>query len=440
MFKHTNGWARVGIGAATLVLAAHSVPCRAHGSTERVSIGTSGVQGNGFSGNVPAISADGRFVAFISDASNLVPGDSNRVDDVFVRDRQLGTTRRVNVGPEGIQANNFNLFQQPAISADGRFVAFTSFASNLVPGDTNRTWDVFVRDRQRGTTRRVSVGSGGVQGNAASTDQSISADGRLVAFGSMTFNPEDTFFTDVFVRDRRKGTTQNVSLGLGGVQCGGDCFRPAISANGRFVAFTSIAPNLVRDDTNNAGDVFVHDRQAGTIGRVSVGPGGIQGNGDSGDDLLRPAVSADGRFVAFSSSASNLVSDDTNNKRDVFIHDRQTGTTRRVSLGQGGIQANDESLFPAISADGRIVAYTSYASNLVSGDTNYMYDVFVHDRRTGTTRRVSLGQGGAQGNGDSLFPAISADGRIVAFASDASNLVPRDTNGQADLFVRVLAP
>lgn len=438
MFKRTTSCVRVGIGVATLALAAHSVPCQAHGFTERVSIGTSGVQGNGFSGYIPAISADGRFVAFISDASNLVPGDSNRVDDVFVRDRQLGTTRRVNVGPDGIQANNFSFLYPPAISADGRFIAFTSFASNLVPVDTNRTWDVFVRDRQKATTRRVSVGPGGVQGNAASMDQSISADGRFIAFASMAFNPEDIYLTDVFVRDRRRGTTQNVSLGLGGAQCGGDCLRTAISANGRFVAFTSIAANLVPDDTNNAGDVFVHDRRSGTVGRVSVGLGGIQGNGSSGE--LHPAISADGRFVAFTSSASNLVPDDTNNEWDIFVHDRRNGTTRRMSIGPDGVQANGGSLGQAISADGRFVAFTSYASNLVRGDTNYVGDVFVRDRHTATTRRVSLGQGGVQGNSSSSNPAISADGRIVAFASDASNLVPRDTNGQADLFVRVLAP
>ena len=310
-----------------------TVPAWAHGITERVSVGPGGVQGNGTS-DYPAISADGRFVAFQSDATNLVPGDTNFLADVFVRDRQTGTTQRVSLGPGGRQGNGSSV--GPAISADGRVIAFVSNAPNLVPGDTNGMLDVFVRDRQTGTTRRVSLGQGGVQSNGSS-------------------------------------------------------FTPALSADGRFVAFQSAASNLVPGDTNGQPDVFVFDRKTGTTHRVNVGPGGVQAP-DGGSE---PALSANGRFVAFTSYSSNLVPGDTNFATDVFVRDRQTGTTRRVNLGPGGVEGDDSfgSARPAISADGRFVAFNSYATNLVPGDTNGLPDVFVRDRQTRTTRRVSLGPG-----------------------------------------------
>jgi Tol biopolymer transport system component len=223
-----------------------------------------------------------------------------------------------------------------------------------------------------------------------------------------------------------------VPVDAGGQQANSDSFEPAISAAGRFVAFASYASNLVPGDTNNDFDVFVRDRKAQVTQRVSVGPGGQQANGNS----FEPAISADGRLVAFSSGASNLVPGDTNGTSDVFVRDRKAQVTRRVSVGPGGQQANGESLKPAISAHGRLVAFSSGASNLVPGDTNGTSDVFVRDRVAQVTRRISVGPGGQQANGGSHSPAISADGRFVAFVSRASNLVAGDTNGASDVFVR----
>src|SRR5439155_1725953 len=199
----------------------------------------------------------------------------------------------------------------------------------------------------------------------------------------------------------------------------------------------SAASDLVAGDTNGVSDVFVHDRQTGTTERVSVASGGAQGNGSSGliGFAFPPALSADGRFIAFVSFATNLVAGDTNAATDVFVHDRQTETSRASCVASGGTEGNAASLGFALSADGRFVAFRSDATNLVAGDTNGTTDVFVHDRQTGATERMSVGSGGVQGNGFSAGPALSADGRFVAFRSVGTNLVAGDTNGATDVFV-----
>jgi len=398
---------------------------------QRVSVASSGVQGNGRS-CCPSISADGRFVAFASEASNLVPGDTNGAWDVFVYDRQTGEITRVSVASDGAQGNGDS--GGPAISADGRFVAFYSSASNLVPGDTNGVEDVFVHDRLTGQTTRVSVASDGAQGNDLSWQPSISADGRFVAFASRASNlvPGDTNGTwDVFVHDRLTGQTTRVSVASDGKEGNGFSFLPLISADGRFVAFTSEASNLAPGDTNPWWDVFVHDRLTGQTTMVSVASDGTPGNGAS----IGTSISGDGRFVAFSSSASNLAPGDTNGVIDVFVHDRLTGETTRVSVASDGAQGNASSDGGVLSGDGRFVVFFSASSNLAPGDTNAAMDVFLHDRQTGQTTRVSVASDGAQGNADSSGAAISADGRFVVFTSEASNLVPGDTNGTWDIFV-----
>src|SRR5260221_244418 len=239
----------------------------------------------------------------------------------------------------------------------------------------------------------------------------------------------------------RAQTTERVSVATGGAQ--GNANRTAfqfcsISAGGRVGAFQSDADNFVAGETNGVQDVFLRDRRSGTTERVSVGTAGTQGNDNSGDiPALAPSISADGRFVAFQSAASNLVAGDTNGRLDIFVRDRRSGTTERVSVATDGTQGNDNSgdWGLSISADGRFVAFISSATNLVSGDTNANNDVFVHDRQSGTTERASVATDGTQANFYSRLPSISADGRFVAFLGNASNLVPGDTNGWADVFV-----
>jgi archaellum component FlaF (FlaF/FlaG flagellin family) len=423
----------VAIGVAILCLTAPSVGL-ADGTTERVSVSSREAQGNDSSID-PTISGNGRFVGFPSFATNLVPGDTNGVPDIFLRDRQRGTTIRVSVGQNGEQQNADSV--RHALARNGRFVAFESLATNLVPGDTNDAPDVFVRDVRAGTTRRVSVGADGAQGNNVSVNPAISADGRFVAFDSLASNlvPGDTNGTwDVFVHDRQTRTTTRVSVGPGGVQGNGETSGLAISDDGRFVAFDSLASNLVPGDTNDAVDVFVRDRLRETTRRVSVRSNGAQANSRS----FNPSISGNGRFVGFTSVATNLVKGDTNNFSDVFVHDRRTGTTRRVSVGSSGRAGNGGSFLPrqGISADGRFVTFVSNASIFVPGDTNGIDDVYLHDLRTGRTSLVSDGVAqGSDATGASVS-AISADGRSVAFVSPANNLVRGDTNNVPDVFVR----
>jgi Tol biopolymer transport system component len=359
----------------SLVLAPRPAVAHPPGVTERVSVNNKGTAGNNPSQD-PAVSGDGRFVAFTSLADNLVPSDRNGVNDVFVRDRQTGTTERVSVSSTGAEGNGtsgtFQTLHEPSISADGRFVAFDSLASNLVPGDTNGDpnlqpsgEDVFVRDRQTGTTERVSLFSNGQESLSRSggTDPAISADGRFVAFtATESFDQvaDTNFSLDIYVHDRVTGSTELVSVNNQGVVGNNNSEEPAISADGRFVAFTSTAVNLASGDTDNAADVFVRDRLAGTTEALTVTPNSPPGP-DSASGV--PSISADGRFVGFWSRQPDLVPEGDGNgfDGDSYVADRQAGTIERVSVSSQGIQGNLASSQPSISADGRFVAFTSDA-------------------------------------------------------------------------------
>jgi Tol biopolymer transport system component len=466
---------------------------RQMGKTELVSVAVDGSPAHGAS---PAISADGRFVAFVSGADDLVPGDTNGKSDIFVRDRQTGKTERVSadtgvpvdlnsgkyprlaistdgrfvtfeshtsllvwdrqtgqlelvsVAADGGPANGES--SSPSISADGRFVAFVSQATNLLPGDTDA--GLFVRDRQAGKTERLGYGE----------NPAISSDGRFAAFEADEA---------IVVQDRQTGKTERVSIRNSGAPVLYPS-SPSITSDGRFVAFQSEAAiggsdifvrdratstmqvikrlvNVSREPLNSdqptisadgqwvafvtAGQVFERNRITGAAALVSTTPSGAPAHGDS----FYPRLSADGRFIAFGSFADDLVPGDANGDYDIFLRDRQTGKVELVSVAADGGPAHGESESPqplAISADGRLVAFQSQATNLVPGDTNGSQDIFVRDRQTQKTEAVSIAVNGTPANGSSLSLAISADGRFVAFGSGATNLVPGETRG--GLFLR----
>ncbi len=433
---HLPRWRRRRLRTGITLVALVSLSASVARAVELESVSISGVAGNAESGGV-AVNANGEFVAFWSDASNLVVHDTNQVRDVFVRDRAAATTQRVDVSSSGDQSNGPSHADgfSPAISGDGKTVAFYSDATNLVPNDANGQTDVFVRDRTGGTTELISVSTAGTQGNGDSLYPSISADGTLVAFQSQATNlvtGAANNFAAIFVRDRTAGTTERPCDAIQS-QANGGSSNPAISADGSVVAFHSAATNLIPKDTNNHIDVFVCDRTTGTIELISQSTAGGQGDGDS----ILPAISQDGRFVAFKSSADNLVPDDTNRKVDVFLRDRVAQTTIRVSVNVHGGNADDNSYPPSISYDGRFVSFGSAATNLVTNDFNGLPSVFVRDLQTMLTLLVDVNDKGQQANGATpdVATGISGDGKQIGFVSLASNLVDNDHNGLDDVFI-----
>lgn len=410
-------------------------------STESVSISSDEIAGNGYTASV-AINGDGRFVVFQSSATDLVPNDTNAADDIFLRDRLLGTTVRVNVGAGGVEANGWSA--NPGISRDGRYIVYESSATNLVSTANNGPYHIFRYDTQTGATVHVSKSTAGVQGNGSSTYPSISNDGRYISFTSLATNlvtGDTNARPDAFRRDVVSNVTIRVSVRTAGGQGNNTETRAgnatsAISGDGRYVLFRSNATNLVTGDTNTFADLFVRDVTAATTQRVSVGNTGSQPNNVS----YMGAISANGRYVVFSTAATNLVTGDTNIAEDVFVRDRTSNTTTRVSVSSSGAQTPTGELgstSPSISDDGRFVAFTSYAPNLVSGDTNGVSDIFVRDRTNNTTVRDSVSTAGVQGDDYSHSGKISANGLFTAFTSGSSTLVSGDGNGTNDAFVRV---
>jgi Tol biopolymer transport system component len=421
-----------------------AIVAQSNQTTEQIDVSSAGIQSSTGIETEIAMSSNGRIVAFSTFATNLAPDNQLfNLQDIFVRDRVAGTTEIVSLNSDGVQADGISF--EPSVSADGRFVAFTSDATNLVPGDTNQCFynlldetfrpgdcpDVFVRDRVTGKTERVSVASNGQEGNDISSVPVISADGRYVFFISQASNfysGDGPVSGELFMHDRETGKTERI-------------LRPAahgdytITPDARYIAYLG---------TGNGGyAVFVYDRQTGTNELVSVPLSGKSLDGQS----TSPAISADGRYVAFSSFATTLVSGDTNRKADVFVRDRVARTTERISVSSLGAQANGDSHsypFPnsvAISADARFVSFSSSASNLVPGDTNtcsiqyyYSYtspgqcpDIFVRDRQERTTTRASVSNAGGQTTDVSFRPLMSSDGTVVTFLSLATNLAPGGT-------------
>ncbi len=404
------------------------------GLTSRVSVASDGTEGNAASDG-SHISSDGRFITFASFASNLVVGDTNDVLDVFVHDTQTGETSRVSIASDGTQANEKS--RDPVLSSDGRYVVFSSRADNLVIGDTNERDDVFVHDLETGNTDRVSISSDGLEGNDHSSKPWISSDGRYVTFVSSANNlvSDDTNgVSDIFVHDIQVGETIRVSVASNGTQANDNCFNPVISPDGGYVVFFTGANTLVEGDLNGVSDVFLHEVQTGETIRVSVASDGTEGNNYS----MESSVSQNGDFVVFRSEATNLVDGDTGSNADIFLHHVPSGVTSRISVAPDGAEADGGSISPFISSTGRYVVFQSYARNLMCGDTNPAEDIFLHDLQEGETFLVSINSNGERANATSHDSSVSSDGRFITFFSYANNLVPGDLNGVKDVFVREL--
>jgi TolB protein len=419
----------LGAGAFGLLLAAAATTSVQAAELTRVS-------GNG---TVPGkhslhseMTRDGRFVTFHSRAVGIVPGIDNDFLDSYLYDRVTKGLEAVSVSAGGSEGNGDSY--AGFVGGNGRFVAFGSRAGNLGPTGGVPYEDVFLKDRTTGSVSRITAGPAS---DGYSTAQGMSADGRFVAIFSYdaTLVPGDTNDSpELFLHDVVLGTNERLALSTSGEQGDkGASQVTELTPDARYAVFSSHSTNLVGGDTNGTEDIFLRDRAQGTTERVSVSSDETQstGGGSSG-----PSISPDARFVVFHSRATNLGPGDSNAATDVFLRDRQTGTTERVSLGTAGVQANGDSYEGDVSGDGRFVVFTSEADNLVPGDSNGLPDIFLRDRQAGTTSRVSLGLNGAQANGEgSANPHISDDGRFVSFGSGAPNLVPGDTNGAWDVFL-----
>lgn len=386
--------------------------------TKMLSVSSTGVPANDDC-FVSSMSADGRFVSYSTYADNLVVGDSNGTADVFVIDRATGVTEIVDVDSNGMQATGWSVGGM--LSADGRYVAFDSSATNLVPNDRNNFDDIFVRDRVGGRTWRLSVDSHGAEANLSSYLGGITPDGRYITFSSLASNlvaGDTNNVEDIFVHDLWTGTTERVSVDSSGVEGNRASLGAQISDDGRFVGFTTQANNLAGFDGNGSSDVYVRDRRTGTTIRGSVSVTGGDPNLPSVGGITR-----NGRYAVVYSYATNLVAGDTNNASDIFLRDLASATTVRVSVGTNGTEANGPSYDADLTADGSVVVFSSQATNLFPNDTNGAVDLFMRDLRTGTTTRIVLPPiwVSYQAAGTTLTP----DGGVVAFNGyDAPDVAP----------------
>ncbi len=409
-------------------------------TTRMVSASATGTYGDLNSQWRPGISADGRHIAFMSHATNLIPGDANNDYDIFVKDMQTGAIERVNNPPGG--GMPLGRSEAPAMSADARYVAFRSVVQNLVAGDTNSLLDVFVKDRQTNTITRLNV----TPANGQITDQlsdapAISADGRFVSYVSASAqiaNGDGNGLIDVFVRDRQSAATVRASEVTGGTRSDGPSDAAAISRDGRFVAFSSSGSTLVNGDANGVRDVFLHDRDNISTARLSLDVGGVAGNAASDS----ASISADQNWIAFRSAATNLVVSDGNALADVFVKNRVSGAISRVSTASNGASLTSGNVLAAtsINGDGNLVAFAASDANIVPADNNTFDDVFLKNRSSDATVIISRdGSVGALGNGHSGQAMISEDGTRVVFASDATNFVGDDSNAARDVYIKTLA-
>ncbi len=413
-------------------LAAPNLPAAVDGTTARIG------QGNG-DATALTISADGGILAFASSATDLLLGDTNNFSDIFIFNRATGQINRASLSDDSAQANGVSY--TPALSADGRYVAFSSDATNLVLDDTNGRRDIFVRDLVSGQTVRVSVDGAGKQSNGDSFNPHLSAGGRYVVFESDATNligGDTNGRRDIFVFDRHTATVRRVSVSSANAQANRDSAMPVLSADGRYVVFESLATNLVESDTNNATDIFLHDRVDSSTRRISLTGAGGEADGPS----TLATISTDNGFVAFRSFATNLVAGDTNNSWDIFVVSLSTGGLEIASRASDGSQAtpllsNPEVIpaRPGLSSNGRYLIFQSDAANLVAGDTNGKNDIFLRDRQTSTTERLSLSSVGLEGDAHASAAVLTSDGRYAAFLSAARSLADGG-NGNVAVLIR----
>jgi hypothetical protein len=386
------------------------------------------------------LSADGTKAAFTSFATNLDPADTDFRSDVYVKDLSTGDITLASTSDAGIKGNGDSATSyQASLSSDGTKAAFTSFATNLDPADTDTNGDIYVKDLSTGELTLASTSDAEAKGNAFSYEASLSADGSSVTFLSMATNldPSDTdSVPDVYVKNLATGDLTLASTSDTGTKGNGESFQTFLSSDGARVVFNTFASNIDPADNDSSSDIYVKDVLTGDLTLASTSDTGIKGNANSGGGVL----SADGTKVAFSSDATNLDPSDADSFSDIFVKDLTTGDITLASTSDSGRKGKDAASFqPSLSGDGTKVAFDSFASNLDPADKDSIQDVYVKDLATGDLTLASTSDTGVKANGDgSTTPHLSANGTRVVFDSEATNLDPADTDTLADIYVKEL--
>ncbi|MCB0318513.1 MAG: PD40 domain-containing protein [Bdellovibrionales bacterium] len=400
---------------------------------ERLSISNSSSQADDLSMS-PQLSTDSaaRYVVFSSDASNLISGDTNELRDVFLYDRQNDIISKISTGNSKAQANADS--DKPSISEDGLYIVYESDADNLVANDTNSSTDIFLYNTQTKNNLRISVSSAKAEANNNSSNPSISADGKFIVYQSLADNlvandTNDT--TDIFLYDRINETTTRVSVKTGGTEGDAASTTASISEDGQYVVFQSEATNLVNSDTNDSSDIFLRDNTGLTTIRVSISSSATELSGAS----MNPKISTDNSIIAFESEADDVVANDVNEVKDIFVYKRADSSVSRVSVSSNKNESNGESSSPSLSSDGRYIAFLSNATNLISESVNEVANIFVHDRVSQDTSLISVSELGNFSEANSYTPVISSNAHFVLFGSDDEILISNDTNDKRDIFL-----
>ncbi|MEE9320234.1 MAG: hypothetical protein V3U76_07315 [Granulosicoccus sp.] len=395
-----------------------------------------GSVGNGAASN-PSISSEGRYVVFESASANLVAGDTNRSIDIFVADLLDNSITRVSVNSNGVEGDANST--HPRISGDGKHIVFSSAASNLIENDLNDTLDIFLHQITTGKTILISSSSEGEQASVGSNYPAVSSNGEYVVFESQADNlvpdDENTAY-DVFLKNVNTGTIRRLSLGGEGNEIASvdtvnqDSGRPVISANGLSVLFHSFSPYLVSDDNNTVADIFLFDMRSGVISRISEADG-QGGNGES----LQPSISPNGRYVSFQSAASNLAVGLTNGELQIYRHDLLENETKLVSVNGRGFTGDSASVAASVSDLGA-VAFMSLAGNLTLDDSAGQFRVYLSAADNRSIRRLDIPLFDGV-DGSSFSPSISADGNAVAFSSESGKLIAGGVSASSDIFIAV---
>lgn len=437
--------ASAALAAAATALAVATVPAPAAVLARTILVAPRGIEPNGPSGD-PSISANGAHVAFASVASDLGPVvGARRLSNDYVFDLSTGKVTLTSQGMNGAPANGSST--TPSVNGDGTVVAFASNATNLTPGTPHAISDIFVKGATA-PVRLVSVGFGGGQPDAASTQPAVSANGRFVAFTSAAddlVSGDSNSATDVFVADLTTGTITRVSVTSRGTQANGDSYNPSISYDGTLVSFTSDATNLVGGDHNHASDVFVHNMTTGATERVSVSSSGRQQNAGVPAPFTQFSdLSGDGHYVVFDSNATNLAEGAATGHSNVYRHSLVSGHTWLVSENSLLRPGDNDSFSPATSDDGHVTVFESFADNLATPWVPNE-NIFAQDFVSGTTLNLDVTPGGGP-RGPELDPqllqqpAVSGDGTLVAFVSGADNLAPGVYDGADNVYLRQISP